>query len=481
MRRILVLVIGLAMLAAAIPASGTSFMCAGRPVTIIGTRGPDVLIGTANSDVIHGRGGGDIIKVKAGNDIVCGGLGNDTIIGGTGDDLLKGGDGNDRLEGRGGADRLNGGRGADQLIGGRHNDILQGGGGNDLLDGGPGQDRLFGSWGLDTCSGETQISCEATLEGRAYYVSPTGDDTSDGLTEATAFRTIAHALQTVQPGEQVRILPGRYRQRTLVEGVGGASGTVTVTGWRGRPVIDGGGTRTLGIFCELCRNVVFQNLEVTGFTDIGIGGTLGNGLTFRNLLVHGNGAAVKLIGWELEGYGIHVDDSSNILIEANDVYGNGPNPAVFPDRLLGTGINTFGLTHATIRNNLSHANHGGGILVEDSIDVLVEGNEVYDNDLDAWDADEWWDGGLWLDGGRDVVVRDNYFHDNLGPGIEISDEDHQSPTGYVLEGNVSTGNYYGVFVWGFGTTGWPGPGVIARSDNDFSGNTRKDVWIEKQG
>ena len=481
MRRIVGLGIGLVVLAAATSAPGASIICADRAATIVGTAGADVLVGTDDADVIHGRGGNDLIKGKGGNDVVCGGTGDDTLIGGPGDDLLKGADGNDRIEGRGGADRLGGGRGADELLGGRHNDILRGGGGNDLLDGGAGSDRLFGDSGFDLCDGETEFSCEVNPEGRAYYVSPAGNNGSDGLTEGTAFRTIAHALETARPGEQVRILPGRYNQRTQVERIGDDSGTVIVTGWRSRPILDGEGTRTLGIFCESCRNVVFQNLEVTGFTDIGIGGSLSNGLTFRNLLVHGNGAAVQLIGWELEGYGIHVDDSSNILIEDNDVYGNGPNPAVFPDRLLGTGINTFGLTHATIRNNRSHANHGGGILVEDSIDVLVEGNEVFDNDLDAWDADEWWDGGLWLDGGRDVVVRDNYFHDNLGPGIEISDEDHQHPTEYVLEGNVSTGNYYGVFVWGFGTAGWPGPGIIARNDNDFSDNIRKNVWIKKRG
>jgi parallel beta-helix repeat protein len=160
---------------------------------------------------------------------------------------------------------------------------------------------------------------------------------------------------------------------------------------------------------------------------------------------------------------------------------DGPNPPVFPDRLLGTGINTFGLTHAIIRNNLSHDNHGGGILVEDSVDVLVEGNEIYGNDLDAWDADRWWDGGLWLDGGRDVVVRDNVFHDNLGPGIEVSDEDGQSPTGYVLEGNISTGNYYGIYIWSFGSSDWLEAEILERNNNDFSGNTRRDVWIQRRG
>ena len=88
---------------------------------------------------------------------------------------------------------------------------------------------------------------------------------------------------------------------------------------------------------------------------------------------------------------------------------------------------------------------GAGILVEDSTNVLVEGNTIFDNDLDVT-ADEWWDGGIWLDGGRDVTIRNNVFRNNRGPGIEFSDEDIQRPRGYVLENNISTGNYFGSYI-----------------------------------
>ena len=50
-----------------------------------------------------------------------------------------------------------------------------------------------------------------------------------------------------------------------------------------------------------------------------------------------------------------------------------------------------------------------------------------------------------MDGGKNVVVQNNIFRDNLGAGIEISDEDNQNPTGYVLQNNISTRNYYGIY------------------------------------
>ncbi len=99
--------------------------------------------------------------------------------------------------------------------------------------------------------------------------------------------------------------------------------------------------------------------------------------------------------------------------------------------------------------------------------------------MDAFE-DEWWDGGLWVDGGKDVTVRNNIFRDNLGPGIEISDEDDQSPSGYVLENNTSIGNYFGIFIWNFGTDDWPKSSIIKRFGNKFTDNSRQDVWVEAE-
>jgi len=133
-------------------------------------------------------------------------------------------------------------------------------------------------------------------------------------------------------------------------------------------------------------------------------------------------------------------------------------------------------TDCVIRNNHSHDNIGGGILVEDGVDVLVEDNEIVANYLDA-SIDEWWDGGVWIDGGHDVIVRGNTFRGNLGPGIQISDEDHQQPYGYVLEDNISTENYYGIYIWNLGTSDFPPEKILHMSNNQIFANTIQDIWI----
>jgi parallel beta-helix repeat protein len=307
-----------------------------------------------------------------------------------------------------------------------------------------------------------------------YYVSTNGNDDNDGQSKNTAFRTIERALEIVQPGEIISILPGIYYEALTIENMGSAEQPITIQGEETGTILDGQSVFTIGLWCENCTNFVFQNLEIRNYTDVGIGAYLSSDITMQNLTIHNNGFAVQLVDWEFEGYGIHVDVSERICIENSDVYQNGPQPR--PWGVLGTGINVYGCTDCTIRNNHSYSNIGGGILTEDCVRVVVDGNLVNANYLDATE-DEWWDGGIWIDGGHNVTVTNNTFQGNIGPGIQISDEDLQSPYGYVLEDNVSTENYYGIYIWNFGTTGYPPENVLRLSNNDFSGNTITDTWI----
>lgn len=310
-----------------------------------------------------------------------------------------------------------------------------------------------------------------------YFVSTSGHDDNDGRSEESAFRTVTRAFRAVAPGGTIRILPGSYYAGVHPANFGSADATITIAGFKGVPTLNGRGKIPIGLFLEKCSRVVIRNLKIKNYTDIGIGAAQCDRITLEKLIVLENGHSVQLSDWEIEGYGIHVEDSRNVEIINNDVFRNGPNPQIFPDYLMGTGIDTFHNQTVLIRGNRSHDNIGGGILVEDSVSVVVEKNNVYRNDLDA-SSDEWWDGGIWLDGGRNVIIRNNIFKDNLGPGIEISDEDLQHPTGYVLENNLSGGNYYGIFIWNFGTTDWPVSSILQRRNNQIAGNRRKNVWIE---
>jgi CSLREA domain-containing protein len=92
--------------------------CLGRPVTIVGTPGPDDLSGGLQPDVFLGRGGDDVFQGSIDRDRACGGGGDDVLIGGPDPDLLAGNGGNDRLLGEGGDDVMIGGPGLDVCRGG---------------------------------------------------------------------------------------------------------------------------------------------------------------------------------------------------------------------------------------------------------------------------------------------------------------------------------------------------------------------------
>ena len=491
--------------------------CRGVPATIVGTPGPDRLVGTPGDDVISGAEGDDVILGRGGDDVLCGGGGNDRIAPGTGDDVADGGPGAntlsfahsrvpvmvdltnqtaldggtdlvasfDRVIGSRFGDVLLGsdagesllGRGGDDRVEGRGgDDQLRGGSGDDEIVGGAGVDRGSGGPGTNRCQAEAVSECTAGPVPSVVFLAPGGDDSAGGATPDSAVLTVGRGMDLLMDdGGTLFVLPGRYRQGAFFDG-DHAAGGFRISGVGGRPTFDGTARRDFGVFCTQCHRLAVEWLRVVGFTDIGVGATLSTNVTLRYLEIVDNGHRARHPSWELEGYGIHVDGSSGVVIEHNVLTGNGPDPPA-PGRLLGTAINTYGNQDVVIRHNRAHHNHGAGILVEDSRGALVEANEIYENDLDA-SAEGWWDGGIWIDGGSDVVLRDNLVHDNRGVGIEVSDEERQLPTGYVLEGNVSTGNYFGIYLWNFRTTDWPEEAIVLLGgDNDFSGNACRDVWI----
>jgi CSLREA domain-containing protein len=100
-------------------------LCRGRPVTIVGTPGPDEFSGGLGRDVFLGRGGDDEFQGSLDVDRACGGKGDDHLIGGPGDDQLAGNAGRDLLIGESGDDLLIGGPGADVCSGGDGQDVTR--------------------------------------------------------------------------------------------------------------------------------------------------------------------------------------------------------------------------------------------------------------------------------------------------------------------------------------------------------------------
>src|SRR5688572_25453801 len=122
---------------------------------------------------------------------------------------------------------------------------------------------------------------------REIFVSPTGSNSTGNGTPGNPYQTISRALQGVQPGDAIRLLPGTHAPGTSIANVAGTSNAPI---WMGgvpgqtRPVISGG---SVAIQLSRVRFLILENMEVTGATGNGIncddGGDYANTNATRHL------------------------------------------------------------------------------------------------------------------------------------------------------------------------------------------------------
>ncbi len=151
---------------------------------------------------------------------------------------------------------------------------------------------------------------DGKLPGREIFISPAGNNSTGNGSQANPYQTISRALQGVQPGDAIRMLPGTYGGGTSI---GNLTGTSNAPIWIGgvpgqaRPVINGGST---AIQLSRVRYVVLENIEVNGATANGIncddGGEYANTnstrhVLFRNLHIHDIGTGGNNDGLKLSG------------------------------------------------------------------------------------------------------------------------------------------------------------------------------------
>ena len=195
-------------------------------------------------------------------------------------------------------------------------------------------------------------------------------------------------------------------------------------------------------------------------------GTLG-GATARNNRVHENGA----LGF--------IGSGDDIVIDHNEIDHNG---TVGYDPYWAAGGTKWVYTkHLVVTNNDVHDNHGPGLWTDiNNIDVLVDGNRVYDNDLS----------GIFHEVGYRAVIRHNIVSGNgrvtpfpgwvVGAGILVS-----SSSDVEVYSNDLTDNWQGIA--GLEDERGPGlygPWVLARlyvHDNSIRQTVRSEPGSGRSG
>jgi hypothetical protein len=218
----------------------------------------------------------------------------------------------------------------------------------------------FLSW--SGCSSASTVTCTVALTANTtvtanyatpvaeltYYVSGSGSDSNNGLTQATAFLTLQHAANVTQPGDTVYVLNGTYTNSCAgcdvldISTPGTASAWITYAAFPGQtPVISFNG--------------------------------------WEGILFEGTAAYIQVSGFTVVGNNYNVTQAEALAqsYTSPDPIFNGN--CIASDGRLGTA--TVKPNHLKILNNTIYACGGGGIGTAQSDYVTISGNTIYDS---AW-------------------------------------------------------------------------------------------------
>jgi len=115
---------------------------------------------------------------------------------------------------------------------------------------------LFES-GSEDDSGIIWVECSGNeISDTVYFVSNSGDDNNNGITEESAYKTILKAFKSVRPGGAIKILEGIYKESIGIESCGSLTVPILIEGYNGIPILDGENIKTIGIFFEKSDNYI---------------------------------------------------------------------------------------------------------------------------------------------------------------------------------------------------------------------------------
>ena|GEM_PF-1812885 len=109
----------------------------------------------------------------------------------------------------------------------------------------------------------------STASADIFYVSPNGDDANDGLTLATAWRTIQRATNTVAPGDIVEIQSGIYKEAVDMKISGTPDKHITFRAC-GEVIVDAEQIRDYCLKLEGAHYIRIEGIVFRNSTDVGI-------------------------------------------------------------------------------------------------------------------------------------------------------------------------------------------------------------------
>lgn len=345
-------------------------------------------------------------------------------------------------------------------------------------------------------TGDSKVN-PVTESVQVYYVDGAqGNNQNDGLTPATAWKTIQKSFDAAVAGSTVMIKGGIYYEQLTVRINGTAGNPVTFTNYNNEQVIIDGSKNSGTTIITIADKsyLVFKNITVQNITKnnaVGILVTAGkNGatsdLTFRNVVVKNinwtSNASTKPTSSQNSqpfiafGYGAtQANAIKNLIIDSCEFTGNitGYSEALSLDG----NIDGFTITNNKVHDNanigiaaIGHYGVSSNSALDQSRNGLISGNVCFNNRASYATS-----GGIYVDGGKDIKIDRNVTYQN-GYGIEIGNEENGTASNITVTNNVIYLNEVtGVAIGGYNssTTGQV-TNCMIRNNSFFKNNTNND-------
>ncbi len=286
----------------------------------------------------------------------------------------------------------------------------------------------------------------ATLsaQDKTYFVSAQGNDSADGLSVATAWKSIEKVNSvTFLPGDRILFRKGdTFYGQIAVKGSGEEGRPITISSYgdgSSRPVINLGSAEGAGILMENVSHWEVYGMEVVSYEPykIGIGRQgivvrVSDGGSFDHFVIKDN--YVHDIWGQLGGNGLYVNYSSSAILvhtarQASGRAITGPNePTVINDVLIEGNrierVDKCGIVCRGARNNVVvRGNYmdnigGDGIFVNGPYRGLIEYNEIHRSCMragfpDLPGDDGWWPhvAACWIQNTEETIMQFNEVYD----------------------------------------------------------------------
>jgi len=322
------------------------------------------------------------------------------------------------------------------------------------------------------------LACPAIA--RDYFVAPRGDDSADGLTPATALKTLASATPRLRPGDALRLQRGGVWSETLRLTVSGEpKRPIRVVAYGGGepPTIDGGGKLDIGIDAS-ASYLSIDGLRVTGAAAPDRGAITVwahddiSGVSIEHCDIVDNagrgiwiaGEAGRQVGWVFvhhntidrnAGCGFLATKLNVGWIVDNNLAGNcgkTVDPWQAAIRVWSADVRQLYIANNRIDNGLHGLERGAGMGVH--IDETGDGVCVVGNDIRHCDAS-----GIEIENTRGVLARDNVIFD-VDTGIFVYRAGHS----HRIEHNTVVARSLGIVL-----QGWLAHGVDAGPETRVDG------------